>query len=1455
MSSDIRKSFQTCIIILLLVLTTQVFLVSTPIASHGEGRVREPDSPTIGSSDYPLQGIDVAVTSIDSHQDGSEYKNTSQTVEALVNNTGTSDVASSFEVNLTVRESGTGQLEYTDNYTVSALDVSETTIVSYDPWDPSDSGVYSINVTAELGSDENSTNDWKEIEISIVEEAGVIVEAPEPKRGDPGDVLDYNFNIINNGTGDDHFIWSAVSGHGWVGSGASGTTPVLSPGESFTTTVTIEIPSNISGHENDRLNLTATSNQNSSVLDWGVVITYTDEVHNVKVISPEPKNGEPGEELNYTFRVKNIGNVPDSYELSLEADNQWWDGGFVESNKTGTVAVGESVDVRITLEIPEVTPAYKIESKNIYYGATGDLTLRAEAENGFINSSTVKTEVDPIYKSHIEALEDRKRIDYSKSPQEVEFTLRVKNLCNFKEPTAGRDRIELDNKTPVHKAPWGETNVTTSWLVSISDENVTLDAGSSVKVQALVTAPREPLNGTCTVVIESFPQALPEEPGSIYPSTDTIEVDVNQTGKVRVKDGEPSEKEAPPLDWVYFNYTIVNTGNGLDSYSLNAYSEHDWTVRIVGNNKTGDIEPDEEWVTMVKAKVPMKTPIGFRDDIFLEAYSLFERHENARNVSTSGEAEIVTIQGYEIDLKPENNYTTVEPGQPAVYSITIANLGNGQDTVKLSTEYESLPHWTVELEDDTFTIDRWTNITTQITVTPGEDASHDEPFNVSITGTSQGNTSKSDTVNTTTNVTYVPDLEVTLSPSQIHAQPGDRLAFELKVFNHGNGEDTFSLEGNLSHGSWWWEIERENLTISAHRRETCTVNLTVPDLPEDPTESELQDLWIVASKENTFSIQVSSLTDPEVENDDETTVIIDKKTNYTLRSEKAAEEVLPGYTVERIITVDNWGNGPAQATLTLERTSERYITWGTLENTTLDLEIGEASQVTLSVSPPVADEPYWHEDIMIDVGVMGQSESILTRTRVVMLDCKEPDKELRLGSSLNYNLTVVNVPLEDDPKSSGESLIRTINLTERIVSDSDPDDWMIDFEDSTVEMSTAYQSEDTSLTVKALGRVKYSLELEITAKSLRGDEDMSDTIDTRTRLIWFDIYVESIGIDKDVEGERTTINVTFDYTGQNVSDIPFKVYVEGELIDPDDDGYSGVISSTGSGDLSYKLKYKLPLMDWNRKSKSYSIRAVVDPDNDITETNEDRDAEENNEYTVDKQINDFTPSMWVSLTVLIVSAVLLFVMARYVFDYHELYLPIGLLVAVLIGSMFVLPWQEVVESVTMMNILGNGVILAGIVLFGVISVFAGWRSRSFLHRKVDFNGEEEEEIEERSYEKQFNYYSLMISCIVGAMAFLMYPVMLIIVGVEEILNGSGIGALFLDDNFLGVPNILFPFIFLGITVALILAALWYQNKVWKKIMSVEEDIDRLKREAIRSMGMDQEESPNARAEQQGKKVY
>lgn len=104
------------------------------------------------------------------------------------------------------------------------------------------------------------------------------------------------------------------------------------------------------------------------------------------------------------------------------------------------------------------------------------------------------------------------------------------------------------------------------------------------------------------------------------------------------------------------------------------------------------------------------------------------------------------------------------------------------------------------------------------------------------------------------------------------------------------------------------------------------------------------------------------------------------------------------------------------------------------------------------------------------------------------------------------------------------------------------------------------------------------------------------------------------------------------------------------------------------------------------------------------------------------------------------------------------------------------------------------------------------------------------------------------------MAFLMYPVMLLFVGLEEVLEGAGLSSLFLDSNFLYIPNIVFPFIFLGITVVLILAALWYQNKVWKKIMSIDEEIDRLKKEAMRSMGMDQEESTDAQGEQ-SKKVY
>jgi hypothetical protein len=182
--------------------------------------------------------------------------------------------------------------------------------------------------------------------------------------------------------------------------------------------------------------------------------------------------------------------------------------------------------------------------------------------------------------------------------------------------------------------------------------------------------------------------------------------------------------------------------------------------------------------------------------------------------------------------------------------------------------------WTTVLSSQAVTLAPSTSAGFTVTVTIPSGAANEETDKVTITATSQGDSSKADLAVLTSTSIAAPVYGVDLSPDDSLSGPaGRQVVYELTITNTGNVVDTFDL---LSAGNnWTTTVSSQLVTMAAGGSRAVTVTVAIP-----PTA--------VALESEQVSVQATSRHDTSKN---------DTATLTTVSMGQAAEIVLPAVLV------------------------------------------------------------------------------------------------------------------------------------------------------------------------------------------------------------------------------------------------------------------------------------------------------------------------------------------------------------------------------------------------------------------------------------------------------------------------------------------------------------------------------------------------------------------------------
>ena len=680
-----------------------------------------------------------------------------------------------------------------------SLDPDESSTVSFSitPDIEALAGLKSINFFANSEDDETSysisvtvrVNQLPALEVSKVGSSAQDIEA--------GKRVYYSFLVTNKGNAVDSFDIAVISDgipDGWEASLDNDEISSLGVDQSINLTdvLVVKAPNSAAADVVATIQVKVTSQENASVsktfTSRSTVLQKYDP--KITIVGGDTQSANPDVEVTYNLKVENQGNGEDEITLSLTGSNSTW-GTLGESSFT--LAAGANATTTLRVTAPEDTTA-----QNGY-----KITIRATAEDATTQKNRdVFLNVNQVYEVSVSVSGDTTQ---SGDPGDtLSYSISVKNKGNSDDTIA----LSLEGD----KASWAS-------IV----EDLDLEKGETKVVNLTVNIDEDAVVGDNIITVNGSS----EDSASAY-DTSSVTTSVNKQYKV---DLIVSSKSGDPGAELIYPMRVQNKGTGTDSFKLliNDYPAN-WIVQL-----------ESEYVEEVAAggeqtvNVTITIPSGEQNEAFttnITASSLGASDENPPKwVNTTVGVTTIVNQEYWIDLSVESSTIDAIIGTPVAVTITVDNLGTGDDIVALSSTAPD--GWTgLEFNTSFLNVVEGSSGLVGLSITVPEGTNKGD-YAVNVSGVSNcdtcaNGTKSQDALTLTIKVELSRGVELNADVTSIEKTPGSSAVFSVDVKNTGDGSDTI-LMSSLDDDLLWASVDPSSVVLG--KDETASVTITVA-LPE-----------------------------------------------------------------------------------------------------------------------------------------------------------------------------------------------------------------------------------------------------------------------------------------------------------------------------------------------------------------------------------------------------------------------------------------------------------------------------------------------------------------------------------------------------------------------------------------------------------------------------------------------
>jgi uncharacterized membrane protein len=520
------------------------------------------------------------------------------------------------------------------------------------------------------------------------------------------DNVSYSVTVQNVGWENSSYTLENVDTLGWSIKLDDNRFDNIRPGENRTTTLRVIIPENIAENTRDEIIIKAIDNENTEVIGSAICTAHAAVISRGVAVSISPlghpeTDWRPGMNATFTVTVTNKGNIEDTYDLTA-SDNSGWSPTI--SLTTLTLTGGVSGTATLTVLIPD----------NSTLGMRDNIRVKATSQS----DNTISTE--SLTEAHTTSFFRKVGVSIVPSYGEnlpggyLTFKVTVTNTGNV------RDNFLL---TVSDNAGWGPT-LSASWVWLENGQS----RPTSENLVLRVRIPNNAVEGTMDN-IQVIAQSKYDNTKSDNKNCVAQVIPIRRGVGVRIS---PAEGTAGPGENVVFTVTVTNTGNVADNYLLTRSDSAGWTLSL--DNTLLTVPASESRTTILRVTIPPGAGNNAQDIVTVTARS---RTDNTieNSASCTAQAAGLVSRGVSVSISPSSQ--SGANGVTLTYTATVSNTSNDSDTYDLTVSDDAV--WGATLDAYTLTILGGENTTVTVSVTVPSDAREGDSTMITVTATSQTN--------------------------------------------------------------------------------------------------------------------------------------------------------------------------------------------------------------------------------------------------------------------------------------------------------------------------------------------------------------------------------------------------------------------------------------------------------------------------------------------------------------------------------------------------------------------------------------------------------------------------------------------------------------------------------------------------------------------------------------------
>ncbi len=599
----------------------------------------------------------------------------------------------------------------------------------------------------------------------------------------------YAVNIKNQGSLSETFELSAYCGNpDWNANIKSNVT--IDAGSSKDVVFEVDIPDRAGYEESSKVSVSAVSKSKTEVNDQDSMnLTYRPQLA-LQLHSPGDKTVQNSSTYSFDFVLENTGGIEDTYKISVSSSNSDW---LATSQDSVSVRAGGKRNVTVDITVPE--DVTDLENSTI------ELTAVSSFDRNVSKSASMKVVYEKPEKGFI----------HIGSPSDKTVLETGDHIWNF----------VIENENNEMESFELSSSSGAGWDTQIGDSVIELGADSSKEISVTVTIPETAESGANSSIKVT---AVSRDDRTVSDS-DYMILTYDPDAKLGVKVQSPKKEVQYTKGDLSCNFTVVNTGNAVDTYELITNStKSGWNVSSQDQVRLASGKSKE---VTVKIKLPDNIKHGNSSMIELKAVS------SADGSIRDSAVVVINYEGrreMSINVKaPEDRI--IESGGIFYLGFTVENTGDltGIFDLNVSSEKE----WDVSLNKSSLELSRDGSKTVDVRVTVPETIKAGTSVYIRMRAVCRSNESVNDTAKM---VLSKPSkrqkgVKVTSPGSKVVKSTGSFI-YEFTVKNTGEVDTTFELSVTADK-DWDVSLDSSSIYISSGESVTVDVEIKVPGDVDD----------------------------------------------------------------------------------------------------------------------------------------------------------------------------------------------------------------------------------------------------------------------------------------------------------------------------------------------------------------------------------------------------------------------------------------------------------------------------------------------------------------------------------------------------------------------------------------------------------------------------------------------